>query len=100
MEAASADIVRARIRTDKRYAHLSGRARSLTLRRCSSGRQPDVSPVSASRHERREELASPHEAAPFPWIFYARNPLFPLPRRQCTMGRTLVIGQQIQNGIR
>lgn len=100
MEAASADIVRARIHADK-YVHLSGRARSLTLRRCSFGRQPDVSPVFASRRERREELASPREAALFPWIFYARNPSFPLvPRCQCTMDRTLVIGRQIQNGIR
>lgn len=70
----------------------------LTLR-CSSGRQPDVSPVSASR-ERREEFTSPRGPAPFPWIFYARNPLFPLPRRQGTMDRTSVIGQQIRNGIR
>lgn len=53
------------------------------------------------RRERREEVASPHGLVPFPWIFYACNPLFPLvPWRQCTMGRTLVIGQQIQNGIR
>jgi len=70
MGAASADIVRARTRTDKWYAHLSGRTRSLTLRRCSSGRQPDVSSVSASSSASVER--NPHSLIGLPlflWIF-------------------------------
>lgn len=103
-------VLKQQKRCERIYARIndtraSVRPRPTTLRRCSSGLQPDVSPVSGrafvgTSFEKSSRPLS--EPAPFfADILCPRNPLFLLlPQRRRTMAWTLVIGQQIRSGIR